>query len=152
MGTRSITTIRSRWEKRDWQTHAVIYRHWDGYLGGHGAFLSDFLTGRYVTNGKAADPMSANGPGRLAAQLVAAMQDAGVDPDLLPTVSDVGQEYHYQIDVQFGGPAKREFPITITVFDGPMTAFGCGGDECTREIFSGTPEAFAAFVQQPKTV
>ena len=122
MGTRCITVIRSRWgTDGDWSTNATIYRHWDGYLEGHGRWLHDFLKDLHVVNGIDSNMPEryANGPGRLAAMLVSELQADGHDPDLVPHGSIMGQEYHYQIDVTFGDSGA----VAITVFDGPMTAW-----------------------------
>jgi hypothetical protein len=128
-GTRSTTTVRSRWaEKGRWNTHVVIYRHWDGYLDGHGRWLHDFLKGRH-----------ANGPGRLAAMLVAELQADGHNPDLLPGNGPCGQGYHYQVDVDMESNG-----LAVTVFDGPMTAFGAG--DCVSEIFRGSIAEYGAFL------
>lgn len=147
MGTRSLTTIRSRWEGDDWANNAVIYRHWDGYLENHGRYLYEFLNGLEVINGVTANPPNryANGPGRLAAQLVAQMQADGHDPVLYSEVRPLGQEYHYQIDVDFGPDGGA---ITMTVFGGPMTAFGGGGEKCTDEIFRGTVHEYGEFLAE----
>ena len=72
MGTRCITNIRSRWdEEKEWKTHAVIYRHCEGYPESQGRLLFDFLDGLVVINGIPGNPPKryANGPGRLAAQI-----------------------------------------------------------------------------------
>jgi len=147
MGTRSITSIRSKWDDGDWTTVAWIYRHYDGYLSVHGQWLADFLDGLVMVNGIGSEmpPRYANGPGQLAAQIVAKLQEDGHDPDLVAVDAVCGQEYHYQIDVQYD--CGNEHPMTITVFDGPMTAFGMGGEDCTNVAFTGDVEAYKAYVQ-----
>lgn len=147
MGTRSFTTIRSRSNNTvDYSTHAVIYRHWAGYLSGQGRLLFEFLDGLAVINGIPSNPPPrfANGPGRLAAQFVAKMQEEGTDPNLFPAVCDCGQEFHYQVDVDYftGGG------IIVTVFDGPVTAFGAGGEDCTNLIFKGTVAEYGTFLDE----
>jgi hypothetical protein len=147
MGTRSITTIRSSWdEESELETHAVIYRHWDGYLEGHGEWLLEFLQGARVVNGKRGDegPMTFNGPGRLAAGIVSKLLLDGHEPDLRHEHGDCGQEFEYVVDVQNYGQDKAV--ILVTVFDGPVTAFGMGGEKCNNKIFSGTVEEYAAFL------
>lgn len=146
MGTRCITEVKGRWAgRKDWNTHAVIYRHWDGYLTGHGRWLADFLDGMHVVNSIPSNTPTkhANGPGRLAAQIVAELQKDGHEPDLMDGVCDCGQEYHYLIEVDYSMSGGS---INLKVFDGPMTAFGFGGQDCTNEIFSGTVEQFVAFI------
>lgn len=150
MGTRCITEVRSKWDSNEWETHAVIYRHWDGYLSEHGTWLYNFLNGMKIVNGIGGDmpPKFANGPGRLAAMIVTQLQIDEYDPDLLPSVSDVGQEYHYRIDVECGAGGGD---IIVTVFDGPMTAFGFGGENCNNQIFKGTVEEFGKFLEEKET-
>lgn len=146
MGTRAITIVRSKWGDNEYETHANIYRHWDGYLDGHGQWLFDFLDGLEVINGIPGDPPPryANGPGRLAAMMVSQLQADKYEPDLRPDAGAMGQEYHYQVDVDFGADGGT---VTVTVFDGPMTAFGGGGDKCTNQIFSGSVAEYGKFLQ-----
>ena len=146
MGTRCITVVRSRWESQDWTTNAVIYRHWDGYPESHGQWLYDFLDGLAIVNGVGSDTPKkhANGPGRLAAQLVTRLQEDGHDPDILGCdVAEVGQEYEYRINVAYG---NRGGTIELEVFDGPMTFFGVGGDQCTELLFKGTVEEWGTWL------
>lgn len=148
MGTRSITEVRSRWEgKENYKTNAVIYRHWDGYLDGHGQDLLNFLNNIHVVNGISSrnpEGRIANGPGRLASMLVNDLFLNGHDPDLIGEVSDMGQEYHYVVDVDFGMDGGT---IKVTVYDGPMTAFGFG-EECTNKIFSGSVAEYSDFLKK----
>ncbi len=146
MSTRSITSIRSRWDNQDWETNTVVYRHSDGYLDGHGKWLYEFLNGLEVVNGipGAMPSRYANGPGRLAGQLVAKLEKDGHGPDLHTEDVDMGQEFHYQIDVQYGLDGGT---VTIYVFDGPMTAFGAGGEDCTNQVFKGSVAEYGAFLK-----
>lgn len=151
MGTRSITTVQSRWDSEgEYKVHATVYRHYDGYLSGHGAWLADFLKMIRVKNGISGDwdkARDVNGPGRLAARLVVDMYDNDLEPDLMPHNTDCGQEYHYQISVEFGVDWEGAgAPVSVAVFDGPIVFFGCGGDECTNKIFDGSVEEFGEFV------
>jgi hypothetical protein len=139
MSTRSVTTVRSRWDgKEDFKTHARIYRHWDGYPQCHGKWLHDFLEGMVVVNGLTGDepPKHANGPGRLAAQITAALLDDDHGPDLLNHDGDCGQEYEYRISVDFG---LRGGTMVIEVFDGPIC-------EDAGRLFEGTVEEFGAWI------
>lgn len=146
MGTRSITTVRSRWENGEWETFAHIYRHYDGYLAGQGTLLFEFLNGLEVINGipQNPSPKYANGPGALAAQLVVCMYQNHAEPQLRPDASPVGQEFHYQIDVNYGMGGGQ---VSITVFKGPMTAFGLGGEQCTEKIFEGSVPVYGLFLK-----
>lgn len=130
MGTRSITEVRSSWDGGDWETNAVIYRHWDGYPSGHGKDLYKFLEDLVVVNGLRGDAPEThvNGPGRLAARLVAYLQDNGHDPDLVGRVVSMGQEFHYRIDIPFGFNGG-DIQLTVfgrdaTIFEGSVEDFG----------------------------
>lgn len=148
MGTRSVTVLTHSWDIKDDILHnASIYRHWDGYLDGHGQWLADFLTDVEVTNGKQEGEKLFNGPGRLASGIVHALVEDGHDPDLQEQNIDCGQEYEYHIHTLF---TDKGGSLTIKVLEGPMTMFGSGGDECTKEIFKGTPIEFSAFIQDQK--
>ena len=147
MGTRSITEVKSGWNGGAQETNAIIYRHWDGYLSGHGEWLYNFLKDLEVINGIPGNPPPryANGPGRLAAMMVSELQNDGHNPDLLPDGTDCGQEYHYLVSVNFGRDGGM---VTVTVFDGPMTFFGHGGEKCKNQIFDGTVEQFGKFLAE----
>lgn len=160
MGTRSITVVTQAWEgneedpdhKAEPDHIATIYRHWDGYLTGHGQWLAAFLKDAVVTNGKKLGEDGSknfNGPGRLASGIVAAMVDDDLDPDLMEQGSVCGQEYEYRVHVEYGMSGGS---ISVRVLDGPMTAFGCGGEDCSNEVFSGTVEEFGAFVEDALTL
>lgn len=151
MATRSIITIRSRWvdesKVNEWEINGTIFLHNNGYLEGVGRWLYDFLDGMVVVNGIAVgEPMPercANGPGRLACQLVTAMQLDYMYPSLAPSKGNYGEEYRYQIDITFG---PRGGDIDISVFDGPMTMFGDGGEDCTNLLFSGDVVGYGIFL------
>lgn len=147
MSTRSITTVKSRWDDLEWKTLAVIYRHSDGYLSDHGERLAGFLDGLEVVNGLTGDepPKYVNGPGQLAARLISELWSNGIRVSLVShNQSDFGQEFHYEILVQFG---ERGGNVFVKVYDGPMTCFGEGGDECNNEIFSGNVAEYVAFIR-----
>lgn len=146
MGTRSVTVVTHTWEESADVIHdATIYRHWDGYLDGHGQWLADFLEDAVVTNGKIDDgKKNFNGPGRLASGIVSALVADGHDPDLMEENPVCGQEYEYHIHVKYGDKGGE---IGVKVLDGPMTMFGGGGEDCTNEVFNGTVEEFGAFVK-----
>ena len=144
MGTRCITEVRSKWDRdSEYVTNAVIYRHWDGYPLGHGKLLADFLSGLRVVNGIGTHVTGryANGPGRLAAQLVATMQEAGVDPDLQAAGVPVPHMFRYRIDVNFGHAGGD---VTVTVFNPARP------EKRRRavEIFSGSVPEFALWVER----
>lgn len=146
MGTRSVTQVTHQWVggKGKVVHDASIYRHWDGYLDGHGKWLADFLKDTVVTNGSIDGAKNFNGPGRLAAGIVHALIEDGHDPDLMPQDTECGQEYEYHIHVLY---ADKGGSLTVKVLEGPMTMFGMGGEDCTSEIFNGTVKEFGAFIQ-----
>ena len=150
MSTRSITTVKSRWGKEgDYKRLATIYRHHDGYLEGHGQYLFNFLNGLTVVNGirSTMPDRWVNGPGRLAGELIAQMNKDGHEP-CLNTEGDCGQEYEYLIEVDFG--LGDDNTITVSVFSGPITVFGAGGDECNDLMFKGSVQEYGLFLQQEK--
>ena len=149
MGTRSITVITHQWNDEDTEHNATIYRHWDGYLDGHGQWLADFLKGVTVTNGEVGKANHFNGPGRLASGIVAALQVDGHNPDLMDQGAICGQEYEYHVHVKFGNTGGE---ISVQVLDGPTTMFGCGGESCTNEIFKGTVEQYGEFIEAASAV
>lgn len=150
MGTRSLTVVRSRWDEGEFDTLAVIYRHWDGYPSQHGKDLLDMLKRVRVVNGLCSDQQDSdvvycNGPGELAAFIVSEMRAGGNNPSLMThDPLECGQEFVYRIDVTCGDTIE----IEVVVFDGPMTFFGGGGEDCTREIFRGTVEQYGEFISK----
>ncbi len=147
MGTRSVTVLTHEWVGQDSQHDASIYRHWDGYLDGHGQWLADFLKDVEVTNGKQEGEKLFNGPGRLASGIVHKLVEDGHDPSLQEQGIDCGQEYEYHVHTLF---SDKGGSINVTVLKGPITMFGCGGEECTKQIFRGTPLEFSAFITENK--
>ena len=148
MGTRCTTVVTQQWdsggEASGVEHLATIFRHWDGYLDGHGQWLADFLKDAVVTNGKIDGKKNFNGPGRLASGIVHALVEDGHDPDLMSKGTICGQEYEYHINVKFGDTGGE---LSIKVIDGPMTMFGAGGEECTNVAFEGTVKEFATYIE-----
>jgi hypothetical protein len=144
MGTRSITVVKSRWHPEDEYTvNATIYRHWDGYPAQHGADLARFLLAAQIGNGRPTDAPSeyCNGAGELASHLVAYLVADDHNPSLAPPGTTMGQEWEYHVIVD-----ESKMALLVKVYNGPMTAFGLGGEECTDEVFSGTVPEYAAWV------
>jgi len=143
MGTRSLTEVRNRWMGQgDYETNAVVFRHYDGYPSCHGNWLVKFLDGLHVVNGiTVGDSMPkryANGAGRLATMLVRELDRDGHDPSLLPKVASCGDhEYHYRIDIDEDMDGGT---FAVTVFSGY-------GEKCTEEIFTGNVDEFASFIE-----
>ena len=122
MGTRSLTYIKDQYEDNN---IICMYRQYDGYLGGHGKELAEFLQDFTVVNGYSIDTPAhyANGMSCLAAQLVAHFKDGIGNIYLYPTnTSDVGEEFIYTISL-------IDNQINIEVRD-------VWGDKI---IFNGTP-------------
>lgn len=136
MGTRSLTFVYDE----DGKKIVNMYRQMDGYPSGHGLELAEFLEPITMVNGigtiKAA---IANGPGCLAAQMVAHFKDGPGYIYLGPTTAvDCGQDYEYHIATHGEGAG-----LTIT----------CQRIESLRpfrrkKIFDGSIEEFKAFCEK----
>lgn len=135
MGTRSLITVESGGKEI-----VTIYRHWDGYPSVAGRDIWNALKDCEVVNGRRDDDDKyPNGIGRMTCHLIAKLIEAGADPDILPTgMREVGEEYHYRIYLtdkdQFDVPVGKP---QLTVYSGPMTAFGWGGKDCNNIIYDG---------------
>lgn len=134
MGTRSLTFVYDE----DGRNIINMYRQYDGYPSGHGKDLAEFLEPITMVNGiGATDNKIANGPGCLAAQLVAHFKDGPGGIYLTPTTEvDCGQDYEYHIATHGEG-------LTIT----------CQRIEGRRpfrrkNIFDGGIEEFKAFCEK----
>ena len=148
MGTRGLTIVQSKWEsEEEFKPIATIYRHFDNYVKSHGQDLFDFLDGLILVNGIPPNPPKrfANGAGRLASQVVVYLEKVGAYPDLMEHGAVCGQEYEYYVNCNM-----REMSISIVVMDGPITAFGLGGESCNGKIFSGTVKEFGEWVASRK--
>lgn len=143
MGIRSLTIVKSRWDEGDWQTNAIIYCSGGGYPDAHGKDLAAFLDGLHLVNGISPETprKHANGPGRLAAQLVAFLSDVGHDPDLMAKHVNCWHEYEYHIMCQFGAGGGT---VDVTVYDGPVLE----GKETPRVLFIGTSADFINWVRK----
>lgn len=125
MGTHAITRV-----KENGQVILALYRQYDGYTGGHGKELAEFLVGKPLTNGIGDyDKPSFNGMGCLAAQLVAHFK------------TGVGGFYIYPTDAE-----DEEYNYTIEMNRAPST-FGPPGNLWIRaEKFQGSPEEFLEYI------
>ena len=108
MGTRSLTHVIETYKhngKKKKQTLLTMYRQYDGYPSGHGADLVEFLEGSKVVNGLGMDDKDKrvfNGTGCLAAQMVAHFKtEPGGFYIQKPNAKDCGEEYTYDIEVDF---------------------------------------------------
>lgn len=97
MSTRCVTKF---FDSFDDKQIACIFRHCDGYPEGHGRDLAKFLNSRVVVTGldgfSIPGKVKANGMGRLAAQMVAALQrhELRIDP---PRRQRWDEEYVYEV-------------------------------------------------------
>ena len=120
MGTRSLTRVYDGGE-----IVVNMYRQMDGYPQCHGQELAEFLKDRIVVNGMRLNdpPKTSNGPGCLAAQMVAEFK--GGEPGhiyLYPTdTRGVGEEYVYNIFADWGEPIR--ICIVCTWSSGEKTIF-----------------------------
>ena len=136
MGTRSLTFVYDE----DGRSIISMYRQYDGYPSGHGKELAEFLEPITMVDGigtiKAA---IANGPGCLAAQLVAHFKDGPGGIYLEPTTAvDCGQDYEYHIATHGEGV---ELTITCQRIEG-LRPFR------RKKIFDGSIEEFKAFCEK----
>ena len=131
MGTRSTTRVVC-----NNITLVVMYRQFDGYISGHGAELCAFLNTQRMTNGNplhekpGEGKVWSNGPGCLAAQLVAHFKK---EPGgIYIAEPSCWEEYNYTVEV---GECTNAICVKVHV----------GGDPNTP-IFAGTLEEFTAYV------
>jgi len=130
MGTRSLTYVYSSYQddegKKVNDPIICLYRQYDGYVEGHGAELSNFLTGGRLVNGLGVKTDTVwNGMGCLAASLVAHFKkEAGNFYLHAPRLGrDDWQEYEYHIfDDKVIVYAVRH-PKDIIIFEGSYEAF-----------------------------
>lgn len=124
MGTRSLTRVNAENGER----YLNLYRQYDGYPTGHGKELFDFLDGIEIVNGFSGDMRAgthANGPGCLAAQIVAHYKKEIGGIYLYPTDrTDAGQDYEYIVTVTSAeamGPDRRgSIVVEVVSYDGSL--------------------------------
>ena len=139
MGTRSLTFVYDK----DGKKLINMYRQYDGYPSGHGKDLAEFLEPIVMTNGIGmTEAVIANGPGCLAAQLVAHFKDGPGGIYLEPTTAtSCGQDYEYHIRPHGAGAE-----ITIECFD---AGGGYEGAPLRRKkLFDGGVAEFKAFCEK----
>jgi hypothetical protein len=135
MGTRSLTRVIPRQEGLSFNeghekgklAHVNMYRQFDGYPGGHGLELAEFLKDFNIINGIGRDTklgLHANGSGCLAAQMIKHFKEEVGNIYLYPADDDRGwEEYIYTVY-----PKENE-PVYISIW----SVFE------ERCIFVGTP-------------
>ena len=131
MGTRSLTFVYDE----EGRKLINMYRQYDGYPSGHGKDLAEFLEPITMVNGIGmTKAVIADGPGCLAAQLVAHFKDGPGGIYLEPTTAvDCGQDYEYHI--------AAELTITCQRIEG-LRPFR------RKKIFDGSIEEFKAFCEK----
>ena len=136
MGTRSLTFVYDK----DGKKLINMYRQYDGYPSGHGKDLAEFLEPIVMTNGIGmTEAVIANGPGCLAAQLVAHFKDGPGGIYLGPTTAvDCGQDYEYHVKPKGEGAGLT---ITCQRIEG-LRPFR------RKKIFDGGIEEFKAFCEK----
>ena len=135
MGTRSLTFVYDE----EGRKLINMYRQYDGYPSGHGKELAEFLEPITMVNGISEARKIANGPGCLAAQLVAHFKDGPGGIYLEPTTAvDCGQDYEYHIATHGEG---AELTITCQRIEG-LRPFR------RKKIFEGSVEEFKAFCER----
>jgi hypothetical protein len=150
MGTRSLTFVYSESvEGKRAEPIINMYRQFDGYPSGHGAELSEFLSGGKIVNGLrlGREGKFFNGMGDLAAQLVANFKKESGGFYLYPvTAKDCGQDYEYHI-YNIDGELK------IEVYYCGCNIFGMSGDpEDVKFVFNGSLPEFVDFCNVAETV
>lgn len=153
MGTRSLTKVIETYKepKTSKQVKQILinmYRQYDGYPSGMGMDLAEFLSGAKVVNGLSMDDINSklvfNGVGCLAAQLVAHFKNGAGNIYIEPTTAkDCGQEYEYEIIVDFDTKELTFKCIEI----GYINEKGKYVNK-KREVFSGKVEDFVKFVEK----
>ena len=134
MGTRSTTRVVC-----GSTTLVVLYRQFDGYISGHGAELAAFLNTQRLTSGipirekPGEGKVWSNGPGCLAAQLVAHFKK-GPGGIYIAEPGD-WEEYNYTVEV---GEYTNAIRVKVHV-----------GGEPNAPIFDGTLAEFTAYVANP---
>ena len=139
MGTRSLTFVYDE----DGRKIINMYRQYDGYPSGHGKDLAEFLEPITMVNGiGVTEAVIANGPGCLAAQLVAHFKDGPGGIYLEPvSQTSCGQDYEYHVKPKGEGAA-----IEVECYD---VGGGYEGVPLRRKkIFDGSIEEFKAFCEK----
>ena len=151
MGTRSLTRVFSTYkdEKKNKQVKIQLvnmYRQYDGYPEGHGTELADFLNSGKVVNGIGIDEQQRvfNGAGCLSAQMIAHFKKGAGGIYIEPiTAKDCGQEYEYEIIVDFDTKEVTLKCIDIGYIDGKGNY-----KNGKKTLFEGKPSDFEQFLQK----
>jgi hypothetical protein len=152
MGTRSLTRVFNTYkdEKNNKQVKEQLvnmYRQYDGYPSGHGTELADFLKVGKVVNGIGSSDEKQilfNGAGCLAAQMIAHFKDGAGGFYIEPiTAKDCGQEYEYEVIVDFD---TKE--LTMKCFENGYINKKGEYKSGKKLLFEGKPDDFEQFVAE----
>ena len=152
MGTRSLTRVFNTYkdEKKNKQVKEQLvnmYRQYDGYPSGHGEELADFLKGGRVVNGIGSTDEKEilfNGAGCLAAQMIAHFKNGAGGFYIEPiTAKDCGQEYEYEVIVDFD---TKE--LTMKCFENGYIDSKGKYKSGKKLLFEGKPADFQQFVAE----
>ena len=150
MGTRALTKVFNTYkdEKNNKQVKEQLvnmYRQYDGYPSGHGTELADFLNSGKVVNGigsRDEKQILFNGAGCLAAQMIAHFKDGAGGFYIEPiTAKDCGQEYEYEVIVDFD---TRE--VTMKCFENGYINKKGEYKSGKKLLFEGKPADFEDLV------
>lgn len=101
MGTRCLTVFKNDSDKEI----VVLYRQGDGYMGGHGKELAEFLAGGTIVNGFSMDEKRKvfNGMECLTAQVISHFKKGVGNFYLYPAETrDCGEDYLYIVTGEIG--------------------------------------------------
>ena len=152
MGTRSLTKVFNTYKNENKNKQVKnqlvnMYRQYDGYPEGHGTELADFLKSGKVVNGIGSTNETErlfNGAGCLAAQMIAHFKNGAGGFYIEPiTAKDCGQEYEYEVIVDFD---TKE--VTLKCFEiGYINKKG-EYKNGKKLLFEGKPSEFDEFVKK----
>ena len=152
MGTRSLTRVFNTYKNENKNKQVKIqlvnmYRQYDGYPEGHGTELADFLKSGKVVNGIGSTNETErlfNGAGCLAAQMIAHFKNGAGGFYIEPiTAKDCGQEYEYEVLVDFD---TRE--VTLVCFENGYINKKGEYKNGKKLLFEGKPSEFDEFVKK----
>ena len=152
MGTRSLTRVFNTYKNENKNKQVKnqlvnMYRQYDGYPEGHGTELADFLKSGKVVNGIGSTNETErlfNGAGCLAAQMIAHFKNGAGGFYIEPiTAKDCGQEYEYEVIVDFDTMEVTMKCIEIGYIDS-KGKYKRG----KRTLFEGKPSEFDEFVKK----
>lgn len=130
MGTRSTTTVYDY----DGQPIITMYRQYDGYPSGHGEELAEFLSSKRMVNGISGNRKNVfNGPGCLAAQMIAHFKKEAGGIYIYPLATGKEEEFFYEVfcdgDISSPGPVRMRATGYVSSWTGLPENFDITFDE-----------------------